>query len=337
MSLAGVSPADIERAGRQIVRSALRLSAGDGLVVIGDEKSKALVESVAAAAEAEELLVWKVWLEELGRRPLPAIPDSVARRLSRARGSAFLASAPHQEMRMRQHLLALVATHQLRHAHMEGISERAFVYGMQGDYREISRVGRSMLEALARSGEIGSESRWGTDLKVSVTPGTTWFPELGEIEPSSWSALPSGALYCTPDRVDGVFVANGSLGEFFGLREGSLLESPVRMEIRRSKVVSVEAHSRKLQKDIESILSFGNNSDRVGLASIGVNLGMNQPTGEAHTDQNLPGLHLVIGDPASKVTGTDWSARTSFAACQADSSVMIGGELAIHEGVVVRN
>ncbi len=293
-----------------------------------------MVESIAAAGEAHELMVWKVWLEELGRRPLPAIPDSLARRLSRARGSAFLASAPHQEARMRQHLLALVATHELRHAHMEGISELAFVRGMQGDYREISRVGRKMMEALAESEEVTCESRWGTELSLRVS-GTPWFPELGEVDPGAWCTLPSGALYSAPEAVNGVFVVNGSLGEFFGLREGSLVESPVRMEIRECRVVSVEAHSRQLQKDIESILGFGDNSNRIGLVSIGVNLGMDAPTGEAHTDLNVPGLHLVIGDPASKVTGAGWSARTSFPACQADSSVRIGGELAIHEGVVL--
>jgi leucyl aminopeptidase (aminopeptidase T) len=236
---------------------------------------------------------------------------------------------------MRQHLLAMVASLGIRHAHMEGISELSFVRGMQGDYREISRVGRSLLGKLEKTDSIRSDSRWGTTLSVDVGRGPRWYPELGEVEPGTWCPLPSGTLYCAPDQVDGVFVANASLGEFFGRRAGLLTETPVRLGIERRCVISVETESRELQQDIEETLSFGANSNRVGLVGIGVNLGMSQPTGEAYTDQNLPGLHLVIGDPASKITGAEWSARTSFAACQADSSVRIGDELAIHEGVLV--
>ena len=212
---------------------------------------------------------------------------------------------------MRQHLLGLVASLELRHAHMEGISELAFVRGMQGDYREISRIGRSMLDKLAKTRTVRCDSRWGTMLSIGLRGPSRWFPELGELAPGAWCALPSGALYCTPDDIDGVFVANASLGEFFGRREGSLEETPVRLEIAGRRVVAVETQSRELQRDIEETLSFSENSDRVGLVSIGVNLGMTRPTGEAHTDQNLPGLHLVIGDPASKVTGASWSARGS--------------------------
>ena len=46
------------------------------------------------------------------------------------------------------------------------------------------------------------------------------------------------------------------------------------------------------------MLRFAPNSDRVGLVAIGVNEGVDTPTGEAVVDQNLPGLHLFIGDPA---------------------------------------
>jgi hypothetical protein len=70
---------------------------------------------------------------------------------------------------------------------------------------------------------------------------------------------------------------------------------------------------------------------------VGVNVGMSEPTGEAIADQNLPGLHLAIGDPAARVTGATWSARTSFAACQARSTVMLGDEVIVHEGVVLRS
>lgn len=304
-------------------------------MVIGDEGSRAMANAVSTAAEAADVEVHSIWLEELGRRPLIAVPDRVVRRLKKSTASIFVASAPHKEARMRQHLLGLVANLGVRHAHMEGVSELAFVEGMQADYREVARVGNDILGRLNAAQTVRCDSRWGTVLEVSFRGPPHWFSQLGVIEAGAWTSLPSGALYASPDDLDGVFVANASLGEFFGHREGSLVEAPVRLMIRQRRVVAVETESRELQKDIEETLSFGANSDRVGLVAIGVNLGMTTPTGEAETDLNLPGLHLVIGDPASKITGAGWSARTSFAACQADSTVRISDEALIHEGVIV--
>jgi hypothetical protein len=66
--------------------------------------------------------------------------------------------------------------------------------------------------------------------------------------------------------------------------------------------------------------------------SVGVNAGIAAPTGEALVDQNLPGLHLAVGDPAARVTGATYSAPTCFAACQAQSTVVVDGAIAIDRG-----
>ena len=40
----------------------------------------------------------------------------------------------------------------------------------------------------------------------------------------------------------------------------------------------------------------------------------------------------MLGDPSGRATGVRWSARTSFAACQAGSSVTIDGVVTIDQG-----
>ncbi len=145
--------------------------------------------------------------------------------------------------------------------------------------------------------------------------------------------MPAGALYASPQRIDGVFVADASLGEYFGTREGCLRDKPVKLFIENGRVRAVTAeHSPELQSDIERMLAFADNSDRVGLVALGVNYGIGEATGEALVDQNLPGLHLAIGDPAAQVTGASWTALTSFAACQASSTVLIESVPAIIRG-----
>lgn len=83
------------------------------------------------------------------------------------------------------------------------------------------------------------------------------------------------------------------------------------------------------------MLSVAPNSDRVGLAAIGVNVGVEAPSGEASVDQTMPGLHLILGDPAGKIPALSWSARTSFVACQSGCRVSIDGSLAIENGKIV--
>jgi hypothetical protein len=49
-------------------------------------------------------------------------------------------------------------------------------------------------------------------------------------------------------------------------------------------------------------------------------------------DQHRPGLHLVIGDPQTRGVGASFQARTSFAACQASSTVDIDGDRIAENG-----
>jgi leucyl aminopeptidase (aminopeptidase T) len=149
-------------------------------------------------------------------------------------------------------------------------------------------------------------------------------------------AFPCGALYAAPSSVSGTFVANASVGEFFGERAGLLLRTPVRFTIADGRVTHVEAaDAPDLERDLRGTLMLAPNSDRVGLIAIGVNVGIEAPTGEATVDQNLPGLHLIVGDPSGRDTGVSWSARTAFPACGVGGRVTVDGTPVIEEGRIV--
>jgi leucyl aminopeptidase (aminopeptidase T) len=233
---------------------------------------------------------------------------------------------------MREQLLHIVGACGVRHGHMPGITPRAFARGMQLDYDRVIAWGKALSRRLEYSHILETDSAAGTQLRMTFSQDNRWVPRLGTLSPGKWVNFPAGAIYASPESAEGVLVANASLGEFFGAREGLLLKKPVRFTIEAGRVVRVEASSAQLQADIEHMLRFAPNSDRVGLVAIGVNEGVDTPTGEAVVDQNLPGLHLFIGDPAGRATGVTWSARTSFAACQAGSSVSVDGMLSINSG-----
>lgn len=82
------------------------------------------------------------------------------------------------------------------------------------------------------------------------------------------------------------------------------------------------------------VLLYDIDPEKIAKLDIGVNGGIGEPTGDATVDQNRPGLHLVFGDPMPKLTGATWSARTSFAACQARCTVRVDGAMIADDGVL---
>lgn len=332
-AVTAVRRGEFESAAGVVVKASLALEPGERLVVLSDTRSAPIASALARAASRVGAMPLVVDLDQLGPRPHKVLSDYVVSELSHAQASAFVAQAPHGELGMRQHLLHLVEQYGLRHAHMPGVSPLAFTRGMRASGRRIARYGRRLLETLETSRYIETHSPAGTQLRIALGADTRWFAQLGTLEPGRWGNLPAGALYASPELVEGTFVANASLGEYFGKREGLLIDTPVRLHIQQGRVQRVETSGNAtLARDLEQMIGFAENSDRVGLVAVGVNVGLDAPTGEALVDQNLPGLHIAIGDPAAHATGVAWSARTSFAACQAESTVLADGALLVSRG-----
>ena len=341
--MSDVSDAELSHASEVLLHSALKVRENERFVVVADGETAALGEAIARAGTRAGAIVTHARLDQLksvstghtGDRPHKVLPDLVRRAMLAAQTSVFVATAPYQELSMREQLLHIVGACGVRHAHLPGITTRAFAAGLRLDYDQVAAWGRAMFRRLEFTQHVHATSEAGTDLELTFGADPRWVPRLGSLAPGKWVNFPAGAIYASPESANGVLVANASLGEFFGAREGLLLHKPVVFTFENGRVVKVEAPlSPELENDVRQMLAFAPNSDRVGLVAIGVNDGIDVATGEAVVDQNLPGLHLFIGDPSGRATGVRWSARTSFAACQSSSTVEIDGSIAIDRGRV---
>ncbi|HEX3345947.1 MAG TPA: hypothetical protein VHS09_15290 [Polyangiaceae bacterium] len=327
-------------AAQVLVDSALQLRVGERVVVVEDESSLSLGDAIALAVEARGGWVKRARLDRLDSpgctgRPHKVVPDLLLLALRDAEASIFVASAVPAEVTLRQALLHVVRQRGLRHAHMPGITAPGFAAGLRLDYTQVERLGQRVLGRLSGATSIVAESPAGTSLRVELPPNAKWLAQLGVLAPGRWGSLPAGALYASPANANGVFVADASLGEFFGAREGVLLGNPVRLFVAGGRIVGVESRSAQLKRDIEAMLGVSPNSARIGLVSIGVNHGLDAPVGDALVDQNMPGLHLGVGDPAARTTGATWSAPTCFAACESASRIMVDGDVIVDAGRVV--
>ncbi|HVY49842.1 MAG TPA: aminopeptidase [Minicystis sp.] len=327
---------EIAHAASMVVSTSLRLAPRQRLVVFADHGSRDLAQALHAAARDARGAGEVVWLDPLRAAPLKVLPEDVVERLGAAQASVFVASSRTDELPMRQHLLHLVAALGLRHAHMPSISRLAFARGLRVDYREVAAAGRRLLAKVVGARSLHVKSPFGTDLTITFDERPAWFSQLGVLDLGRWGNLPAGALYATPASADGVFVASASVGEFFGAREGLLRDKPVRFELEGGRVTHVAApRAPDLERDLAAMLRIAPQADRVGLVSLGVNGGITSATGEALVDQNLPGLHLGIGDPATHTTGATWSARAAFAACGSAATVTAEGAVLVKDGRLV--
>jgi aminopeptidase len=338
------SPADLARASLALVERSLGVHAGEGVVIVCDAESAVVAHAIARAAEALQARVTVARLDQMrsrstnhsGERPHKVLPDALRRAMHVAGASVFVASAPHQELSMREELFHLVQAHVVRHVHMPDIGARVFVQSFELGYDRVALWGKGMKSRLELARRVSTTSPGGTALELTLTDPSRWIPQLGEVAAGQCVALPAGALFGVPARIDGVFVANASVGEFFGERQGLLLQTPVKFVIEDGRVVTVTAPlAPDLERDIRGMLALAPNSDRIGLVAVGVNMGILTPTGRSAIDENMPGLHLVIGDPAGRHTGVAWTARSTFAACQAGARVSVDGGIVIDAGKIV--
>jgi hypothetical protein len=316
---------------------------GERFVIVADARSRAISEALQTAAREVGAVPSIYRLDQLPNEatakiggPHKVLPNDLGRALAAAPCAAFLARGLVQEQSMRLQLRDIIHAARQCHAYMPDISEVAFAGGLRVPQDSVVAVGRFMSKRLRGVRSIQCESPAGTSLSLKVNPGAGWVARLGEVDPGRTTSFPAGTLLATPLEVEGRFVADASLGEFLGVNEGVLREKAVSFTIEHGRVTRVDTgRNAELQGQVEALLRVSPNSNRVGLACIGVNEGVRAPTGDSVADCLIPGLHLFIGDPAGRSTGATWTARTSLAACQTMSRVIVDGRTIVEGGKVL--
>ncbi len=333
---------ELARSADVLVRTALRVTASERFVVVGDATSLAIVAALEAAGRAAGAEVASLRLDLLkshstnhsGERPHKVLPDAVRRAMLSAQASVFVACAPPSESSMRDQLQYIASACQIRHAHLPGITAATFTAGLAVDHAEIAASSARLVRLLEVAREITCTSAAGTNLVVH--PGAQrWLERIGTVAAGESVLFPTGSLIVCPESVRGTFAATASLGEFFGARE-RLLREPILFDIDNGFVIGVRSEgSSELVREIASMLAVSKNSERVGLVVLGLNPGAPEPTGAVLVDQHRPGLHLVFGDPHTRDAETAYPARTSFPACQTSSSVSVDGIRVVDDGRLV--
>ena len=311
---------DLASAARRVIESSLGVVAGDRVLIVVDGLRELLGATLAEMARSVGAEAEVVVLEKLARRPVRNLPEQLRAELSRAQASVLLIGFEEGELQMRVEYVKLVTELRLRHAHMIGVGRRTMLAGFSVDPQRILDATRAVRARLRPDSVLHLRSPFGSDLEVKLGPQCRWQERVGIVRPGRWENLPGGELFTCPADVNGVFVADASMGGPVGGTAGTLSRSPVKVEIKGGACRAVHCVDRGLATAVEGFLRAERNAVKVGMVVLGTNVGMREPTGEVVSDQNLPGLHLAFGATLAEQTGASWDAPTqlSMAASQAD-------------------
>ncbi|MEP7105952.1 MAG: aminopeptidase [Chloroflexota bacterium] len=323
---------------RNAVRVCLNVGPGDRVMVIKTRARQDIAEAIEEEAAATGAAVESVVMEDVVERPAREFPSALAERILkyRPRVSYYIGEGQPGELAFRQPMLKLLADElRCRHGHMINIEPRVMLEGMAGDYEEIYRVTRKVYEVARQAERIEVTTALGTELVATFRKDWRWVSCDGRYwEQGRWGNLPEGETFTAPWRLDGLLVGE-EMGDHFDGKYG-LFDTPVRLRVRDSRVVSVEMDGRpEIVSEIEAYFGQHANSNRAGEFAIGTNLGLTQIIGNFLQDEKFPGVHVAFGDPYGRETGADWEAPSHVDVLASHADVTVDGRKIMEGGRVL--
>jgi len=228
---------DLRPGADNAVNTCLRVQPGETVAIIVDEACREIGASLADAVRQAGGTPSGYVIEELARRPIAAPPPAVEEALATA-DVGILAMHPRQgELAARMRIVSIVEARRIRYAHMVGVTREIMRQGMRADYALVDRLSERLRGRMTAARRLTVKSPHGTDLVATFDPALAWIKTSGLISTRYWSNLPAGEVFTTPATVDGVFVCNATVGDYFGPKFGDLLATPMRLRIEGGRLV----------------------------------------------------------------------------------------------------
>ncbi|MFW6018557.1 MAG: aminopeptidase [Halapricum sp.] len=182
-----------------------------------------------------------------------------------------------------------------RAATLPGITEEVFVNGLDADYESIREHCEGMLAAVGDATEIRVTAPSGTDITLDVAD-RDWQEDTGIVhEPGSFSNLPAGEVFVSPESADGRVVVDGTMRPHGLLEEGQT----VAFDVEDGQVTSIEDDAVRAQVE-EAAEEVGEAAYNLAELGIGTNVAVERLVGSVLLDEKAGGtVHFAIGDDAS--------------------------------------
>lgn len=301
---------DLIPGARNAVRTCLRIEPHERVTLVTDRETEEIAASLADQIHEVGAALETYVMEDYGQRPMLQLPEPIRQALERADVSIYAGQPKRGELAFRRELTQVVDRRQIRHAHMVSISHQIMCEAMRADFNEVDAISRRVHTRAQEAKKIVARSRAGSSIEATFDPEIKWLKTSGIISTSKWGNLPGGEVLTSPARVDGVYVADGVIGDYLCARYGDLKETPLSVTIENSRIAEIRCANRNLVNDFIAYTTTDENSNRVGEFAIGTNIAVQHVIGNILQDEKLPTLHLAFGHPYAEHTGAKWTSAT---------------------------
>lgn len=324
--------ADLLPGARNAISNCLKTQHGEHLVVVTDLDTQEIGAALCAAGREAGAIVQPIVLEEFSPRPMMSMPDSILHMLDAAQVAVYAVQSKEGELPSRKQFVGRIERNGIRYAHMVMINRDIMLEGMCADYEQVNAVGQRILDMVTTCTSVKTRTPAGTDLEATFDPSIKWIKTCGIITPQIWSNLPAGEVFTAPANVNGIFVVDGTLGDYFCDRFGDLSQHPLYLEIENNRLRSLKCDNRAVAEEFWAYSHIHSNSDRVGEFALGANIGVSKLVNNLLQDEKFPGVHIALGDPYGSQTGADWSAPTHVDGIARECSIWIDNQQIMENG-----
>ncbi|HEY1252268.1 MAG TPA: aminopeptidase [Thermoanaerobaculia bacterium] len=323
---------DLIPGSRNAIRTCLRVRPGERVAIVTDRETEDIALALADQAREVGAPVDVLIMEDYGARPMLALPPAIETALERANVSIYAGQPKEGELAFRRALTQIIDRRQIRHAHMVSISHRIMVEAMRANFDEVDAISCRLRDRAEKAKTIVATSPAGSRIEATFDPAIKWLKTSGIISTSKWGNLPGGEVLTAPARVDGIYVADGVVGEYLCARYGDLAKNPLSVTIENSRIVDVQCDRADLVADFRAYTSTDENSDRVGEFAIGTNIALTDVIGNILQDEKLPTLHIAFGHPYAEHTGAKWKSTTHIDIVGRSFDIWFDGEQVMEAG-----
>ena len=331
----GPFPDELCPGARNAIEVCLNIQPLERVALIADAASRDVAASIEHALFDRGARTRPLLIEDVAERPMRTAPVDILDSLETVDAGILCVQPQEGELGARMKIVEVVERRRIRYAHMVGVTPRIMREGMRADYRQVDRLSEQLCERMPRAGVLKVQTAAGTNFQATFDRSLAWVKTSGLINPRYWSNLPAGEVFTTPASVDGTFVCDGTAGDYFNAKYGSLEGTPLMLEIRGGRLVAAQCEREDLRRDFWDYCHTDANSDRVGELAFGTNLGLRDMIGILLQDEKVPGVHLAFGDPYGSQTNADWKSRTHVDVLTRGCDVWIDDEQVIAKGQYV--
>jgi aminopeptidase len=323
---------DLVPGARNAVQTCLRVLRSERVTIVTDRETEDIAASLADQVREVGAPVEVHIMEDYGPRPMLTLPAPIAAALERADVSIYAGQPKQGELAFRRALTAIIDRRHNRHAHMDAISHTVMDEPRRANFDEVDAISRRLFERALKATRIVATSPGGSHVEATFDPAIKWLKTSGIISTTKWGNLPGGEVLTAPARVDGLYVADGVVGDYLCARYGDLQNNPLAITIEDSRIVDIQCDRQDLVEEFRAYTSTDENSNRVGEFAIGTNIAVHDVIGNILQDEKLPTLHLAFGHPYAEHTGANWRSTTHIDVVGRRFAIWFDGDPIMRDG-----